>query len=227
MKYSLISIVYFTVGLICIILLDQSVFWPGFVAKALIIPVLMILFFVNINPFTGRLHIFMIAGLLFSWAGDVVLELSKNNDNLFIVGLVCFLLAHIMYLTVFFLTPGKNSILNNRFYLLIPVLIYGIVLLSCLYADLAGMRLPVILYTIVILFMLAGALNRIEKVKKVSFYLVLAGAIMFVISDSVIAFNKFVHQFDSSGIVIMSTYVIAQYLIVAGYIIQFKSGEGK
>jgi len=227
MKYSLISIVYFTVGLICIILLDQSVFWPGFVAKALIIPVLMILFFVNINPFTGRLHIFMIAGLLFSWAGDVVLELSKNNDNLFIVGLTCFLFAHIMYLTVFFLTPGKNSILNNRIYLLIPVLIYGIVLLSCLYADLAGMRLPVILYTIVILSMLAGALNRIEKVKKVSFYLVLAGAILFVISDSVIAFNKFVHQFDSSGIVIMSTYVIAQYLIVAGYIIQFKSGAGK
>ena len=227
MKYSLISIVYFTVGLICIILLDQSVFWPGFVAKALIIPVLMILFFVNINPFTGRLHIFMIAGLLFSWAGDVVLELSKNNDSLFIVGLACFLLAHIMYLTVFFLTPGKNSILNNRIYLLIPVLIYGIVLLSCLYADLAGMRLPVILYTIVILSMLAGALNRIEKVKKVSFYLVLAGAILFVISDSVIAFNKFVHQFDSSGIVIMSTYVIAQYLIVVGYIIQFKSGAGK
>ena len=227
MKYSLISIVYFTVGLICIILLDQSVFWPGFVAKALIIPVLMILFFVNINPLSGRLHIFMIAGLLFSWAGDVVLELSKNNDNLFIVGLTCFLFAHIMYLTVFFLTPGKNSILNNRIYLLIPVLIYGIVLLSCLYADLAGMRLPVILYTIVILSMLAGALNRIEKVKKVSFYLVLAGAILFVISDSVIAFNKFVHQFDSSGIVIMSTYVIAQYLIVAGYIIQFKSGAGK
>jgi uncharacterized membrane protein YhhN len=187
----------------------------------------MILFFVNINPLTGRLHIFMIAGLLFSWAGDVVLELSKNNDNLFIAGLACFLLAHIMYLTVFLVTPGKNSILNNRIYLLIPVLIYGIVLVSCLYADLAGMRLPVILYTIVILSMLAGAINRIEKVKKVSFCLVLAGAILFVISDSVIAFNKFVHQFDSSGIVIMSTYVIAQYLIVAGYIIQFKPDAGK
>jgi uncharacterized membrane protein YhhN len=227
MKNSVISIVYFIVGLICIILLDQSIFWPGFVAKALIIPVLMILFFVNIKPLTGRLHMFMIAGLLFSWAGDVVLELSKNNDNLFIVGLACFLFAHIMYLTVFFLTPGKNSILNNRIYLLIPVFIYGIVLLSCLYADLAGMRLPVILYTIVILSMLAGAINRIEKVKKVSFYLVLAGAILFVSSDTAIAINKFVHQFDSSGFVIMSTYVIAQYLIVAGYIIQFKPESGK
>ena len=89
------------------------------------------------------------------------------------------------------------------------------------------MRLPVILYTIVILAMLAGAINRIEKVKKVSYSLVLAGAILFVISDSVIAYNKFVHQFDTSGIVIMSTYVSAQYLIVAGYIIQFKSGAGK
>jgi uncharacterized membrane protein YhhN len=75
--------------------------------------------------------------------------------------------------------------------------------------------------------MLAGAINRIEKVKKISFYLVLAGAILFVSSDTVIAFNKFVHHFDSSGIVIMSTYVIAQYLIVAGYIIQFKPDTGK
>lgn len=227
MKYSAISSVYFIVGLICIILLNQSIFWPGFIAKALIIPVLMILFFVNINLLTHRLHIFMFTGLLFSWAGDVVLELSKNNDNLFIGGLACFLLAHIMYLTTFFLSPGKNSILNNRFYLLIPVLIYGVILVSYLYADLAGMRLPVVLYTIVILSMLTGALNRIEKVKKVSFYLVLAGAILFVISDSVIALNKFVHQFDSSGIVIMSTYIIAQYLIVTGYIFQFKPEAGK
>jgi uncharacterized membrane protein YhhN len=227
MKYSVISTVYFIVGLICIILLDQSAFWPGFIAKALIIPVLMILFFININILSGRLHKFMITGLLFSWAGDVVLELSKNNDNLFIVGLACFLIAHIMYLTAFFLTPGKNSILNNRFYLLIPVLIFGIILVSYLYTDLDGMRLPVILYTLVILSMLAGALNRIDKVKKFSFYLVLAGAILFVISDSVIAFNKFVHQFDSSGIVIMSTYIIAQYLIVTGYIFQFKPVAGK
>ena len=227
MKYSVISAIYFIVGLICIILLDQSIFWPGFVAKALIIPVLIILFIVNINPLTGRLHMFMIAGLLFSWAGDVVLELSKHSDNLFIVGLVCFLLAHIMYLAVFFLTPGKNSILNNRIYLLIPVLIYGVILVSFLYADLDGMRLPVIVYAIVILAMLTGAINRIEKVKKVSYYLVLAGAILFVSSDSVIAYNKFVHQFDLSGIVIMSTYVIAQYLIIAGYIIQFKTDTGK
>ena len=83
------------------------------------------------------------------------------------------------------------------------------------------MRLPVIVYAVVILTMLTGAINRIEKVKKESYFLVLAGAILFVISDSSIAVNKFSHQFDSSGMVIMSTYIVAQYLIVAGYISQF------
>ena len=53
---------------------------------------------------------FMFAGLFFSWAGDMVLEFSVNNGNMFILGLVFFLLAHIMYLTVFIITPGKNSL---------------------------------------------------------------------------------------------------------------------
>jgi uncharacterized membrane protein YhhN len=223
MKKPGISILYFLIGIMSIILQNQSSFYPGFIAKALIIPLLMILFLVNINPLTSRLHMFMVAGLFFSWTGDVVLEFSKNNGNIFILGLVCFLLAHIMYFTLFFITPGKNSILSKRIWLLIPVITYGVVLVSYLYADLAKMRLPVIVYAIVILTMLAGAINRKEKVKKNSYYLVLSGALLFVISDSAIAINKFSHQFELSGIVIMSTYIVAQYLIVAGYIFQFSN----
>jgi uncharacterized membrane protein YhhN len=71
--------------------------------------------------------------------------------------------------------------------------------------------------------LLTGAINRIDKVKRVSYYLGLTGAILFVISDSAIAIDKFSHQFKSSGFVIMSTYIVAQYLIVAGYIYQFRS----
>jgi uncharacterized membrane protein YhhN len=130
-----------------------------------------------------------------------------------------------MYFTVFLLTPGKNSILTNRIWLLIPVIIYGLILIFYLYNDLAKMRLPVILYAAVILTMLSGAINRREKVNRKSYYLVLAGAILFVISDSSIAVNKFSHQFESSGIVIMATYVVAQYLIIAGYISQFRASD--
>jgi len=163
----------------------------------------------------------MFAGLFFSWAGDVILEFSQTNGNMFIFGLACFLLAHIMYFTVFIITPGNNCILTNRIYLLIPVIVYGIGLVFYLYDDLNNMRLPVIIYAIVILSMLTGAINRKEKVKKVSYYLVLAGAILFVISDSAIAVDKFSFHFESSHIVIMSTYIVAQYLIVVGYFYQF------
>jgi uncharacterized membrane protein YhhN len=132
-----------------------------------------------------------------------------------------------MYLAVFLKTPGTNSILSKRVYLLIPVLIYGLGLISYLYTDLAEMRLPVIIYAVVILSMLSGAINRKDKVNSDSFYLVLTGAVLFVISDSAIAVNKFSHHFDSSGIVIMATYIVAQYLIVMGYIYQYRKTDIK
>jgi uncharacterized membrane protein YhhN len=107
---------------------------------------------------------------------------------------------------------------------LLPVIIYGVTLVYFLYDDLADMRLPVIFYAIVLLTMLSGAINRIEKVGQKSYWLVLSGAILFVISDSAIAINKFSVHFASSGVFIMSTYIVAQYLILAGYINQFRKG---
>jgi len=166
------------------------------------------------------MNIFMFAALTFSWAGDIALEFTSVNGNIFILGLLFFLLAHIMYLIVFTTTPGKNSILSNHIYLLIPVLFFGFGLISLLYKDLGEMKIPVILYAFVILLMLTGAINRIEKVNRKSYWLILAGAILFVISDSAIAINKFSIPFKGSSVTIMTTYIIAQYLIIKGYICQ-------
>jgi uncharacterized membrane protein YhhN len=222
MKSKVISLLYFLIGTIYTIFQDRFPFYPGLVIKALIIPTLMTLLLVNIKPLSIRLYILILAGLFFSWAGDVILEFSQKDGGFFIPGLISFLLAHVMYLTVFLKTPGRNSILKNRFYLLIPVLLFGAGLVYYLYDDLGSMRIPVILYATVILTMLTTALNRIEKVNRASFQMVLVGATLFVISDSGIAINKFSHPFEYSGIIIMSTYIIAQYLIVTGYIRQFR-----
>ncbi len=220
MKNSIITAIYFLTGLICIILQYQSVFLPGLIAKALIIPALIILLFFNRSNLPKRLNLLMFAGLFFSWSGDVILEFSERNGNLFVAGLVCFLMAHVMYLAVFITTPGKNSILNTRIYLILPVIIYGAGLIFFLNKDLGQMRIPVIIYAVVILTMLTAAINRKEKVQKQSYYLVLLGAICFVLSDSLIAVNKFSVHFAFSGIVIMVTYIVAQYLIVTGYLSQ-------
>jgi uncharacterized membrane protein YhhN len=222
MKTFSLSVLYFLTGLLFIILQGQVSFLTGLVIKAFIIPVLMWIFIVNLSFKIEWLNRIMFTGLFFSWAGDIVLEFSGRFGDLFIPGLVCFLIAHIMYLIVFFVTPGRNNILRKYLYLLIPVIVYGIGLVYYLYNDLAEMRVPVVLYSIVILTMLTGAINRLEKVNMVSYYLVLMGAIFFVISDSAIAINKFSYQFESSGTVVMSTYVVAQFLIVMGYIKQFR-----
>jgi uncharacterized membrane protein YhhN len=225
MKFKLLSLLYFLTGSLFIIIGNQTGFWPAFAIKALIIPVLIILFISSVKFKTNRLHRLMLAGLYFSWAGDVILELSHKSGDLFVAGLVCFLLAHVMYLTVFFSTPGRNVISGERFYLLIPVILFGSGLVCYLYNDLADMRIPVIVYALVILTMLAGAINRMEKVNRASYYMVLTGAVLFVISDSAIAVNKFSYHFESSGAVIMSTYVIAQFLIITGYIKQFNVNQ--
>jgi uncharacterized membrane protein YhhN len=215
MNSRVLSFLYFLTGTLFIVLEDHSSSLTEHILKALIIPWLIIIFIMNLKPFANRLNILMLAGLLFSWAGDVIIQFS------FIPGLVFFLAAHLMYLTAFFLTPGRNVIFTSRFYLLIPLLLCGAGLVYYLYGDLGDMRLPVIIYAVVIITMLAGAVNRLEKVSSISYWLVLAGAILFVLSDSAIAVNKFSRDFEYSGIVIMSTYIAAQYLITIGFIRQY------
>jgi uncharacterized membrane protein YhhN len=222
MKTLRIAIMYILAGVLFLLFENGNYVLPVFILKALIIPVLIVLFLVNIRPAGNRFHIFMLAGLIFSWAGDVLLEVPMNIGDMFIPGLICFLLAHVMYLVVFYSTSGRNLIAGKRSFLLIPVIVYGAVLIFYLYNGLGDMRIPVILYAIVILAMLTGAINRLEKVNRISFRTVLAGAMLFVLSDSAIAVNKFHHHFEGSSVIIMSTYILAQLLIVTGYIRQYQ-----
>jgi uncharacterized membrane protein YhhN len=146
-----------------------------------------------------------------------------KNDILFMTGLVCFLITHVLYVVVFCLTPGRNYAFRRFFRFILPVILYGVVLLGYIYHDLGNMRVPVIIYTIVLLSMLATAINRFGKVGSESYFLVLIGAVLFVLSDSMLAINKFSHPFQGSSALIMSTYIAGQFLIVIGYIKHFRT----
>jgi uncharacterized membrane protein YhhN len=211
MKTKILTVIYLLTGLIYTALDTHLSFLPGILLKGIIIPLLIIIYLVNSRR---NLRIAILAALVFSWAGDVILGFS------FIAGLACFLLAHVMYATAFFKTQGTGVIFFRRCYLLLPAILYGAGLIYLLYNNLDGMRLPVIIYTIVILTMLEAAINRYGKVNRLSFILVLTGAILFVISDSLIALNKFGFPFMFSGVAVMTTYIAAQYLIVAGILKQ-------
>lgn len=216
-----LSTIYFSVGIIFIALETIEVTWPAIFVKALIMPILILMYSRLIRNQWNGFHRMILFAFIFSWLGDVTLQIQQFNDLFFMVGLSCFLIAQLLYLIAFFSTKGKNVLFFRKIYLVLPVIVFGVVLLYFLYSGLGDMRVPVIIYAVVILTMLTAALNRQEKVNRQSYILVLVGAVLFVLSDSMIAIDKFALPFLLSRVAIMTTYITAQYLIGIGCIKQF------
>ena len=216
MNFRTHTTLYFATGLAFISLETIGAVWISIVLKAMIIPSLIWLYLRFIQGHWNRFHGLIIAALGFSWIGDITLQLTQFQESFFLVGLTSFLITQLIYLVAFIITPGKNILFFRKIYLLVPVVLYGWGILSLLSDGLGDMKIPVTVYTLVILSMLLAAINREKKVNRESFLLVFAGAILFVLSDSMIAINKFSQPFELARIAIMSSYITAQYLIAVG-----------
>jgi uncharacterized membrane protein YhhN len=153
-----------------------------------------------------------------------------KNPNFFLVGLAAFLVAHMLYAISFSDVSNKTkaAIIRKKFWVAIPLLIYMATLLYFLVPAIAGNELtkpflgPVIIYSAAIATMVVFALNRYGRVNDKSFALVFGGALLFMFSDSIIAVNKFIYSFASSGIFIMVLYIAGQYFIARGALQQTK-----
>jgi uncharacterized membrane protein YhhN len=97
-----------------------------------------------------------------------------------------------------------------------PIVLSGTGLVAILYGRLGGFKIPVLIYAAVLTGMVLVALFRFGKTTTASFAMVFGGAILFMISDSLIAVNKFLEILPRGGFWIMASYIAAQYLIVTG-----------
>lgn len=187
-----------------------------FVAKPLLMPALLLFLYFTKSSVPGKN--LLLIGLFFSWMGDVFLLLENYNSLFFIFGLASFLITHIFYIIYFLrIQSAQPSLLKKQPVLIALVLGYGITLVWQLYPRLGELKLPVIIYAIVICSMLLCSLHVFLKVNRRSTVYYLAGASVFVISDSLLAINKFYQPFPFAGLLIMLTYCAAQYFIVCGY----------
>ncbi len=82
--------------------------------------------------------------------------------------------------------------------------------------NLKDLKIPVMVYMSVILVMGFAAISRYDAVKDKSFWFCFIGAFLFVFSDSNIAMDKFYQHYETAGLIIMTTYILAQYFIVKG-----------
>ncbi len=164
-----------------------------------------------------RSHVFA-AALLFCWVGDVLLMF--RSEAFFIFGLAAFLTGHVLYIVTYLqhrvADRSKELLGPQKARLAFPLLLLGTGLVTILYPRLGGMKFPVMVYATVITVMSMTALFRFGRTNYKSFAYVMAGALLFVASDSLLAVNKFLSPFEFSGIAIMTTYCAAQYLIVEG-----------
>lgn len=115
MRTLVVSIIFFVIGILFLLTGNYPSFPASLILKTLMIPVLAVIFIANLKPGDNFLHKLMLAGLFFSWAGDVLLEIPKERADLFIPGLISFLLAHVMYLTTFFMTRGGKLYYQKRY----------------------------------------------------------------------------------------------------------------
>jgi uncharacterized membrane protein YhhN len=148
----------------------------------------------------------IIAGLLFSLAGDIFLMLPRDR---FIQGLVSFLIAHLFYIAAFWFESGDAPSVWG----VIPFLIYGSLMLGVLWRDLGKMRLPVMIYMLAILMMGWTAASRLMMTGQRGSTLAFMGALLFIASDSMLAVDRFKGRFQGAQAFILTTYFAAQWLI--------------
>ena len=154
-------------------------------------------------------------GLFFSSIGDVSLAWVDyyHMEEFFIVGLGAFLIAHLAYIYGTF-----EPIQKKAFYSLPVLLIYYYTVMSKLIPNAEPeLRIPVLVYGLAICTMGFTAINRMlsDHIDSKSGLLGFLGALSFVVSDTILAFNKFYSPIPSAHVFVMITYYLAQLLITS------------
>jgi uncharacterized membrane protein YhhN len=186
--------------------------------KPLIVPLLMGYYWSSV-PREQRSMIFLIA-LSFSFLGDTLLMYDDQDSDYFLWGLAAFLLSLTLYIITYrqhrWYEPEVALSGVQKVRLAFPVILGGTGLIVVLYPSLGSLRLPVVLYALVLISMVITALYRSGYTSNRSFWMVFLGSVLFLLSDSMLAINKFLEPVQLAGFWIMLLYISAQYLIVEG-----------
>jgi uncharacterized membrane protein YhhN len=188
-----------------------------FITKLLLMPWLAIAVYTG-SP-SGKDRALILLAILFSFAGDSFLLFDYKNPLYFIFGLVSFLITHILYIIYFIgIKPLRPSILQKHPWIILFITGYGFSLVYFLFPKLGNLKTPVIVYAIIICTMLLCSIHIFKRVNKNAGWLFIGGALLFVISDSLLAVAKFKSPFGYASFLIMLTYCAAQYFIAKGFV---------
>ena len=193
-----------------------------FATKPLLMVTLFVWFYLQTKASANsKFRKYLLLSIVFAFGGDTFLMFLPFDEIFFLLGLGSFLIGQLFYVFAF-----SNSIITSKktfnkplgLALLIIFLSYYAILMYALFPYLEDFLIPVLVYGVAVCAMGVSAGWRLNKVSKKSFILVFSGAMLFVLSDTIIAVNQFLYKGNlvNAQVAIMITYVLAQYLIVKG-----------
>ena len=164
-------------------------------------------------------------GVIFSLAGDVFLMLRRER---FMAGLVAFLLAHVFYLAGLTSTAPQITLAGGIVAILVGltgIQLYRAIRSGLVHSNQEQLKLPVMVYAIFISLMLLAALLTLvtsnEAWLPAAALLVSAGALLFYLSDTFLAWNRFVHPLRNARLRVIVPYHLGQALLILGAILNF------
>ncbi len=218
--YKILVFLFWINALIHVLSILLDLYLVILITKPLIMPILAGVFFFKTRDIKRQIPVsYLYLAMLFSFFGDVLLMFMDQGEIYFITGLAAFLFAQVFYIITYRHYRYKISNVGGwaiRMIYSFIVIAYTVVLWISLFSYLGEMLLPVTLYTLTILIMVIIAIFRHKRTSTFSFYLVCSGAVIFLISDSMIAINKFMAPILYERVLVISTYMIAQFLIITG-----------
>lgn len=212
--YALVSLIN-----ISAVLLQEQ--WLIYLTKPSLMLWLLLYVALNTQHAPSTKRYLALGALLMSSAGDTWLMLEGTEQTqalFFLLGLGSFLLTQLGYTWLFSLTTGfREGLLARQPIMAAPLLFYWVLLITLLWPGMpAGMRVPVMIYGLVITSMALSAYNLRPLLSKRIYLPLLVGVLLFLCSDSLIGLSKFrpdIGPIWQPRLLIMTTYLVGQYLI--------------
>jgi uncharacterized membrane protein YhhN len=219
--YPRFTILYTMLCLMVLVAEHFHLTWTYYLTKPMVLIVVLIFFRMQTGTGNNLFRNLMITGFAFSSAGDFLLMFTEQDGNFFIAGLIAFLITHICYTAGFITQIFSNRAWNQHWGQLAfstLIVVYGAEFFILNRTSFGELTIPVMIYCLAITSMGVAAVMRDRNKYSNGYFKVLAGAMFFVVSDSLLATNKFIFTFDYSGTLILATYFFAQYFIATGCI---------
>ena len=176
------------------------------VAKPLATVLIIAVAVIAAAPVPAAYKTLILAGLGFSLLGDIALLFP---EKWFTAGLAAFLVAQVLYILAFKPGPGHQASTG----LFLPFIFYGLLMFFILAPGLGPLKLPVFVYIAAITIMAGFAAGRFVDLGGTRPLLAFVGAVLFLVSDSVLAYDRFAKKIGPAQIIILGTYFPAQLLI--------------